>query len=145
MTDAQFALYHPKYAKKILAIARTLLQRNDALMDDLSQEGLIALWEFDLASVRTNEDSAIRSAIRNQMIDYLRKERPAQYESLDRALEHGDQVVGEPGAPRLIRSRREGVERQGAERDAATLEQVVDAAQAHAGEDGPSAARERAA
>lgn len=103
MTHEEFAVYLPRYRGKIVAIARKLARRHDALMDDLEQEGMIGLLGVDLTTTHSNEDSKIRTAIRNRMIDFLRREKPALLESLDHRLEVGDQVaLDECGMPRII-------------------------------------------
>lgn len=103
MTHEEFAAYLPRYEGKIVAIARKLARRHEALMDDLCQEGRIALLGVDLTTTHSNEDAKIRAAVRNRMIDYLRKEKPELLESLDHRLEVGDQVaLDATGLPRVI-------------------------------------------
>lgn len=106
MTNEQFTdVYYPKYAAVIKAIARKLAQRNDALMEELVSEGMIALWKVDPAKARDNPDAFIRQAIKFRMIDWMRKERPDASESLSPYLERGDQVVYDPDTnqPRMLR------------------------------------------
>jgi DNA-directed RNA polymerase specialized sigma24 family protein len=86
-------IYYPRYESVIRAIARKVGQRNEALIEDLYQEGLIALWDLDPAQAARNEDAYIRQAVKFRMIDYMRRERPALYESLTAHLERGEQVV----------------------------------------------------
>lgn len=94
VTNAEFEQeYYPKYKAKIRAIARKIAQQNDALVDDLFQEGCVALWELDLTQANTNLDAFIRQAVKFRMIDFMRRERPKLYESLTAHLERGDQVI----------------------------------------------------
>lgn len=94
MTNQEFEqTYYPKYESVIKAIARKIAQRNDALMEDLISEGMIALWKLEPKKARDNPDAYIRQAIKFRMIDFVRKERPALFESLTPYLERGDQIV----------------------------------------------------
>lgn len=94
MTNEEFErTYYPKYDSVIRAIARKLAKKNDTLMDDLYQEGIIALWRCNPKSARDNEDAFIRQAVKFRMIDYMRRERPALFDSLNLHLEYGGQVV----------------------------------------------------
>lgn len=94
MTNEEFeSVYYPKYHAVIKAIARKLAHKNDALMEDLVSEGLIALWKLDPHKARDNPDAYIRQAVKFRMIDWVRKERPNMYESLTPYLDRGDQVV----------------------------------------------------
>lgn len=94
MTNDEFEkVYYPKYETVIRAIARKIANKNDALMEDLVSEGMIALWKLDPAKAKDNQDAYIRQAIKFRMIDWFRKEKPAQYESLTSHLELGDQIV----------------------------------------------------
>ena len=93
MTDEQFnKVYYPKYLSAITGIARKLGGRDDALVEDLVQEGLTALWLLDLKKVASNEDAYIRQSVKFKMIDSLRRFNPAAYESLDARLMAGDQL-----------------------------------------------------
>lgn len=108
MTNEEFTnVYYPKYQAVIKAIARKLAQKNDALMEDLVSEGMIALWKVDPSKARDNPDAFIRQAIKFRMIDWIRKERPEMSESLTPYLERGDQVVqdDDTNQARLIRIR----------------------------------------
>lgn len=108
MTNDEFThVYYPKYSAVIKAIARKLAQRNDALMEELVSEGMIALWKVEPAKARDNPDAFIRQAIKFRMIDWMRKERPDSSESLTPYLERGDQVVYDPDSnqPRMLRVR----------------------------------------
>lgn len=94
MTNTEFEqVYYPRYNSKIQAIARKIAQRNDALADELYQEGLMALWQLNPKGATNNEDAYIRQAVKFRMIDYLRREHLARFESLTAHLERGDQVV----------------------------------------------------
>lgn len=85
--------YLPKYDLVIRAIARKLAQTNDTLAEDLYQEGLIALWNCNPARAKDNPDAYIRQALKFRMIDYLRRERIYNTESLEARLERGEQLV----------------------------------------------------
>lgn len=94
MTNEEFEEYYwPKYDLVIRAIARKLAQTNDTLAEDLYQEGLIALWNCKPNRARDNQDAYIRQALKFRMIDYLRRERIYELESLDSRLERGEQLV----------------------------------------------------
>lgn len=92
MTDDQFALLYPKYAASIRAIARKFGNADDALVQDLEQEGRICLWRLDISKAVANPDSYIRNAIRNKIIDFLRKENSGRYDSLDERMEFGEEL-----------------------------------------------------
>jgi RNA polymerase sigma factor (sigma-70 family) len=93
MTDEEFTnVYYPKYESVIRAIARKIAFRNDALLDDLVAEGMIALWKLDPAKAKINVDAYIRQSIKYKLIDWMRRERPAKYDSLETLLEHGNQL-----------------------------------------------------
>lgn len=108
MTNEDFdEVYYPKYNSVIRAIARKLANTNDALTDDLYQEGLMALWLCNPQGAQRNQDAYIRQAVKFRMIDFLRREKLADKESLDLQLEHGRQVVrGDDGALSLVRDKR---------------------------------------
>lgn len=94
MTNEEFeTLYMPKYNLVIRAIARKLATTNDNLADELYQEGLIALWNCNPSRARDNKDAYIRQAVKFRMIDYLRRERIYNTESLEARLERGEQLV----------------------------------------------------
>lgn len=94
MTNEEFeSHYLPKYDLVIRAISRKLAQTNDTLAEDLYQEGLIALWNCNPGRAKDNPDAYIRQALKFRMIDYLRRERIYNTESLDARLERGDQLV----------------------------------------------------
>ena len=108
MTNEEFEqVYYPRYTAVIRAIARKLAQKNDALMEDLVSEGMIALWKVDPSKAKDNPDAFIRQAIKFRMIDWIRKERPEMSESLTPYLERGDQVVhdADTNQARLVRIR----------------------------------------
>lgn len=94
MTNEDFEQYYlPKYELVIRAIARKLAQTNDTLAEDLYQEGLIALWNCIPARAKDNPDAYIRQSLKFRMIDYLRRERIYNTESLEARLERGEQLV----------------------------------------------------
>jgi DNA-directed RNA polymerase specialized sigma24 family protein len=94
MTNDEFEqVYFPKYDLTIRAISRKLGQTNDTLVEDLYQEGMIALWNCDPRRARENQDAYIRQAIKFRMIDFLRKERISEIESLEARLEKGEQLM----------------------------------------------------
>lgn len=107
MTHEEFnEVYYPKYNSTIKAIARKLAITHDALADDLYQEGLMALWLCTPAAAHKNPDAYIRQAIRFRMIDFLRREKISNFESLDHHLEKGRQVVrGDDGVEHILRYR----------------------------------------
>jgi RNA polymerase sigma factor (sigma-70 family) len=93
MTGAEFDQYYQKYKDIIRAIARKLARQNDALVDDLTQEGLIALSRCHPERAIAKPDAYIRQSVKFRMIDYLRKDRPAAYDSLDLHLANGAQLT----------------------------------------------------
>lgn len=93
MTNTEFEQAYGQYASDIQAIARRLAKTDDDLCDDLNAVGMIALWQLELAPVTTNERAYVRQAVRNRMIDHLRRQRTHKTESLDARIEAGDQVV----------------------------------------------------
>ena len=100
MTNQEFEdVYWPRYDSVVKAIARKLAQTNDSLVEDLYQEGLIALWECDPRKAKTNPDAFMRQAIKFRMIDFLRRERLKSTESLDSYLEYGMQLTGGANEP----------------------------------------------
>lgn len=107
MTNEEFnEVYYPKYSSVIKAIARKLSNTNDALLEDLYQEGLVALWLCNPKEATRNKDAYIRQAVKFRMIDYLRREKLANQDSLDQHLEGGRQVARNPdGTTRLVRYR----------------------------------------
>ena len=95
--------YLPRYAAAIKALARKLARRDQELFEDLFQEGMIALWKLDPANARDNEDAWVRQALWNNMVTFLRKERPARFESLEAHLARGAQVLlGDDGEIRML-------------------------------------------
>lgn len=92
MRARDFERYFGLYGKSIKAIARKLANSDDELAEDLEQEGALALWLLDPRGASKNESAWIRTAVKNRMIDFLRKYNPQKYESLDARLETGDQV-----------------------------------------------------
>lgn len=112
MRRKEFDKLYPKYRPIIQAIARKLARQDDDLCADLEQEGACLFWQINTDNAHTNLDSFLRTAAQRRMIDYLRRNRPHLYESLDHRLACGDQVEqlenGElilisdrPRAPRL--------------------------------------------
>ena len=73
-------------------MARKLALSDNALAEDLEQEGVMALWLLDPSTAKTNESAMIRTAIWRRMVDFLRGYDPAHYESLDARFETGDQL-----------------------------------------------------
>jgi DNA-directed RNA polymerase specialized sigma24 family protein len=102
---SEWERYWPKYQSVIRAIARKLGQKDDDLVKDLEQEGALALWLLKPALANKNPDSWIRQAIKNRMIDFLRKLNPRKYESLDARLEAGDQLESNDGELTLFTNR----------------------------------------
>lgn len=104
MTKRQFRRYYEQYRTSIQAIARKLGGRDDALVEDLEQEGALTLWLLRLDSVCSNEDAYIRQCLKFRMIDHLRRYNPAIYDSLDVYLDAGAQVErdSETGVLRLL-------------------------------------------
>lgn len=108
MRNKEFSqYYYPRYNTIITAIARKLGGTDDDLVDDLEQEGRIALLALDPSRATSNEDAWIRQALKNRMVDMLRKYNPRIYESLTRLLENGDQLERDEatGDVRLLSSR----------------------------------------
>lgn len=94
MTHEEFnEVYYPKYNSVIKAIARKLVKSNDTLLEDLYQEGLIALWMCNPQDAKKNPDAYIRQAVRFRMIDFLRRQKYTVTESLDAHMEAGRQVA----------------------------------------------------
>lgn len=93
MTNEEFeGYYFEKYRSVVKAIARKLARDDDALFEDLQQEGWLGLLQLDLSKANKNPDSWIRQAIRFSMIDALRASDPNKYSSLDRLLEQHFQI-----------------------------------------------------
>jgi DNA-directed RNA polymerase specialized sigma24 family protein len=114
MTNSEFTeVYLPKYDLVIRAISRKLALTNDTLAEDLYQEGLIALWSCDPTRAKDNPDAYIRQALKFRMIDYLRRERIYNTESLDARLERGEQlVIDDSGTYGLLMLSVQGFERR---------------------------------
>jgi len=99
----QFEKYLALYQGTITAIARKLAGRDDDLVEDLEQEGRVALLFLDPGMARTNLDSMIRQAAHFRMIDFLRRLNPQQYDSLDAMLLNGCQLERDAyGDPHLV-------------------------------------------
>lgn len=92
MRRREFNRLYPKYRSVIQAIARKYSKTDDELCADLEQEGALCMLRIDLRKAKSNPDAFLRMAIRNTIIDYLRRENPQVYESLDHRLTCGDQV-----------------------------------------------------
>lgn len=140
MTNEQFEQkYYPKYAAVIRAIARKVGQKNDSLVEDLEQEGAIALWQLDVSKAKDNEDSYIRQAIKFRMIDFVRKERPGIYESLSAHLDKGDQLIKDAhtGEMRLLSTREKKKKQPIYEDDEWRVPGVVETTRAEGAEGGP--------
>lgn len=107
MRKREFERYYQKYLPSIKGIARKLARRDDELALDLEQEGALTLLKLDPRLATTNESAWIRAALSNRMKDYLRKNRPDKYESLDARLDCGDQLerLEETGELKLFTSR----------------------------------------
>lgn len=110
MRRKQFEEYYAKYLPAIRAIARKLAHRDDALAEDLEQEGAFALLKLDPSRARTNESAWVRMALHNRMVDFLRRYNPKVYISLDARFEAGDQLEQseETGELTLFSNRAEG-------------------------------------
>lgn len=110
MKRTDFDQYYERYRSVITAIARKLAGRDDDLVADLEQEGAIALWNLNPGIAVTNLDAMVRQAIKFRQIDYLRRQNPQQYESLDGLLEGGNQLESDPlGGSRLVSAYRPSV------------------------------------
>ncbi|TFH49106.1 MAG: sigma-70 family RNA polymerase sigma factor, partial [Lysobacterales bacterium] len=92
MRRKQFDAYYAKYLPAIRAIARKLAHKDDALAEDLEQEGAWALLKLDPSRAKTNESAWVRRAVHNRMVDFLRRYNPKVYVSLDARFEAGDQL-----------------------------------------------------
>lgn len=106
MRRRDFEKFYKRYAPSIRAIARKLAQRDDELVQDLEQEGALALLLLNPARATTNPDAWIRQALKNRMVDYLRKLKLQKYDSLDGRLDNGDQVEQLPNGELTLRSSR---------------------------------------
>lgn len=103
MRRKEFDKYYARYCNIITAIARKYGGRDDDLVADLTQEGALALWHVDPRIATSNFDAMARQAIKFRMIDYLRRNNPKVYESLDALLEAGNQLEKDPrGNLRLV-------------------------------------------
>lgn len=106
MRKRDFDRLYPRYRRTIQAIARKFARQDDELCADLEQEGVLCLLRINLGNATRNPDAFLRMAVRNSMIDYLRRQNPQIYESLDYRLECGDQVeVGWTGDVSLVSER----------------------------------------
>jgi len=106
MRKRDFEKRYAKYQRTIQAIARKFARQDDELCADLEQEGVLCLLKIDMEKATRNPDAFLRMALRNSMIDYLRRQNPQIYESLDYRLSCGDQVEQtETGDLRLLSQR----------------------------------------
>lgn len=126
MRTRDWVRYHKRYEPAILGMARNLAGSDDALAEDLAQEGRTTLFMLDPSKAKRNRDAWVRQALWNRMVDFLRKYDPKRYESLDHRLSCGDQVerlsngefyliTSRPRPPRLVddaRDRPEDVEEE---------------------------------
>lgn len=95
MTNDEFSFYYDLYYVKLLVvqrIARKLATDDEELYQDLVQVGLIRLSKLVPSKATTNTDAWIRQSMKYAMVDYLRKNQPKHYESLDSRLAAGDQI-----------------------------------------------------
>jgi len=94
MTEQEFeAVYYPKYVRDIRHIAMKYSQKDPDLFEDLFQEGLLALYRCNLATVRTNESAFVRQAVKFRIVDFLRKAKLTHSDSLEMHLENGRQLA----------------------------------------------------
>ena len=106
MRTREFERYYERYRHVMVGMARKLVGRDDALVEDLTQEAAFALFQLKPERATSNPDAWIRQALRNRMVDYLRRVNPRKYESLDERLESGDQLERLPdGTLNLITER----------------------------------------
>ncbi len=87
MSDEEYLPLYTKYRPVIIAIAMKLCNGQPDWVDDLAQEGFIALANIDVSKITSNESSFVRQSVKFRMIDFLRREAPARYESLEAMLE----------------------------------------------------------
>lgn len=106
MRKREFEAYYDRYKSVITAIARKLAGTDDELVADLEQEGAVALWRLQPSRATKNPDAWIRQALKFRMVDYLRKNDPRLYESLDERMEAGDQVEQDGAGTLILRSPR---------------------------------------
>jgi DNA-directed RNA polymerase specialized sigma24 family protein len=110
MRKRDFTRYHARYELAILGMARKLGGSDDALVEDLAQEGRFALYRAKPELALRNRDAWLRKLIWNKLVDYLRKNDIQRYESLDARLVCGDQlgngdvvlITNRPRPPKLI-------------------------------------------
>lgn len=69
MTEEEFNELYPRYREFTRAFARRLADSDPDMADEYEQIGRIALWEFDRSRIETNEDSYIKRAIRNTLLN----------------------------------------------------------------------------
>lgn len=80
MRTVTFERYYRKYRWYIRSQANTLSRDDHMLAEDLEQEGMTALWQLDLRTVRKNEDAFIRQLVKYKMIDAVRRFRAKRYQ-----------------------------------------------------------------
>ena len=78
MTNEEFERLYPRYRKFTRAFARRFADFDHDLAEDYEQVGRIALWQFDLSRVQANEESCIKRAIRNSLLNEHYAERRKQ-------------------------------------------------------------------
>ncbi len=92
MRTREWERYHKRYEPAILGMARNLAGSDDALAEDLAQEGRLTLFRLNPSKAKRNKDAWVRQALWNRMVDFLRKYDPKRYDSLDYRVSCGDQV-----------------------------------------------------
>jgi DNA-directed RNA polymerase specialized sigma24 family protein len=94
MTEKEFnEVYYPRYLEDIRNIARKYAKTDNDLFEDLLQEGLLALFRCDIATVRSNESAFVRQAVKFRIVDFLRRSKIVLHESLDTHLQSGRQLA----------------------------------------------------
>lgn len=104
MDNEEFEWYYKKYYiedRMIQRIARKKAGDNADLYQELVQEGLIKLSKLQPKKATKNKDAWVRTALRNGMVDYLRKHKPNKFVSLDTRLSYGDQLEKDPATGEL--------------------------------------------
>jgi DNA-directed RNA polymerase specialized sigma24 family protein len=93
--EARYAARWADQRAMVIAIATKLAGGDPQLQRDLIQTGRITLWELDTSRAR-DPKSYTRYALRNKMIDELRRVRPERETSLDVLLEDGWALDADP-------------------------------------------------
>jgi RNA polymerase sigma factor (sigma-70 family) len=107
VTDAEYNALYATYQSAIKAIARKYGNTDEGLVEDLEQEGMICLWKLDISKATVNPDSYVRNALRNRMIDFLRRENPLRHDSLDQRLSDGEDIERLPDGKLILTLRRQ--------------------------------------